>query len=203
MEHLEIEVKFYIADFMPQIRQRILDLGAKAGDRVFETNIRFEDEARSLQKRNCLLRLRKDSKIKLTFKSAPQSADSQFKIRRELELEVSDFSTMNRILNELGFRKEQVYEKWRENFVLDSTLFCMDTMPYGNFLEIEGEKENIRPLAEQIGLKWEERILGNYLGIFAYIRHQLNLPFSDLTFDNFKTVRADFGKYIEKMRSEK
>ncbi len=202
LESLEIEVKFYIADRMPQIREHILALGAKSLGRVFESNIRFEDEEQSLKKRNCLLRLRKDSKAKLTFKSEPLASDSQFKIRRELEVEVSDFSKMNRILEALGFREEQVYEKWREDFVLDSTLFCVDIMPYGNFLEIEGEKENIRPLAERIGLQWEERILTGYLGIFAFIRQQLNLPFSDLTFDNFKTVSADFGKYIEKMRSE-
>jgi len=203
MDSYEIEVKFYIADNMQQIREHILALGAKPLGRVFESNILFEDEARSLRKKNCLLRLRKDSKTKLTFKSSPIAADNQFKIRRELEVEVSDFSKMNSILEALGFRKEQIYEKWREEFVLDSTIFCMDTMPYGNFLEIEGEKENIRPLAEQIGLGWEQRIITSYIGIFAFIRQQLNLNFSDITFDNFKTVEADFGKYIEKVRSEK
>ncbi|OQX22141.1 MAG: hypothetical protein BWK80_31225 [Desulfobacteraceae bacterium IS3] len=75
MDSLEIEVKFYIADNMQQIREHILALGAKPLGRVFESNILFEDETRSLRKKNCLLRLRKDSKTKLTFKSSPIAAD--------------------------------------------------------------------------------------------------------------------------------
>jgi len=195
MDPLEIEVKFYLTDIDP-IRNRIIELGATSMGRFFENNIRFEDENKSLMKKGHLLRLRKDSKATLTFKSPGPASDNQFKIRRELEVEVSDFSTMNRILESLGFHKKQIYEKWRETFVSDSTIFCIDTMPYGDFLEIEGEKEDIRNLAHEIGLKWEKRILANYLGIFGFIRRKLNLPFSDVTFDNFENVEFDLGEYI-------
>lgn len=194
MNDLEVEVKFYLSD-IPPVRDRILDLGAECKGRFFETNIRFEDENKTLKRKRSLLRLRKDASAKLTFKSPPIAPDTQFKVRRELEVEVSDFSTMNRILEELGFHKEQVYEKWRETFVLGTTHFCIDTMPYGDFLEIEGEKTEIRKLADQLDLKWEKRILTNYLAMFRTVREKLGLSFSDLTFENFKDVEPDPEKF--------
>ncbi|MGD9082985.1 MAG: class IV adenylate cyclase [Desulfobacterales bacterium] len=196
MEHLEIEVKFYLSD-MDSIRDRILALGAVSRGRVFETNIRFEDADNRLIEKKSLLRLRRDRKITLTFKDEPAFKDHQFKILRELEVEVSDFTTMKHILESLGFREEQVYEKWRETFMLNSTNLCLDTMPYGDFLEIEGQKEDIKELAYRIGLKWQKRILLNYLAIFEVIRQKSNLPFYDVTFSNFINIRFDFARYLD------
>ncbi len=194
-EYLEVEVKFYLAE-ISSVRSRIIETGAENRGKVFETNLRFEDEDKTLFRKKSLLRLRKDSAAKLTFKQKYPSEDDQFKVRREYEVEVSDFDVMKHILESLGFQKEQVYEKWRETFVLNNTCFCIDSMPYGNFLEIEGEKEDIKNLACKIGLNWEKRILLNYLGIFEIIKQKLNLPFSDVTFDNFKDIRIDFSEYL-------
>ncbi len=195
MEHLEIEVKFFLAD-VKSIRHRILELGADYKGRNFETNIRFEDINKSLIQKKSLLRLRKDDKTTLTFKSIPPVQDNRFKILRELEVEVSDFSTMRLILESLGFHKEQIYEKWRETFVLNGTIFCIDTMPYGDFLEIEGDKDDIKDLTRKIGLEWEKRIVKNYLELFEIIRKRLNLPFSDVTFNNFNTIRIDLAEHL-------
>ncbi len=194
MEHLEIEVKFFLAD-VKSIRHRILELGADYKGRNFETNIRFEDINKSLIQKKSLLRLRKDDKTTLTFKSIPPVQDNRFKILRELEVEVSDFSTMKLILESLGFHKEQIYEKWRETFVLNGTIFCIDTMPYGAFLEIEGDKDDIKNLTRKIGLEWKKRIVKNYLELFEIIRKRLNLPFSDVTFSNFNTIRIDLAEH--------
>jgi adenylate cyclase class 2 len=196
MENLEIEVKFYLSD-MDAIRDRILELGAVSMGRVFETNLRFDDVDNSLIEKKSLLRLRRDTKTTLTFKSEPPFKNHQFKILNELEVEVSDFTTMKHILESLGFREEQVYEKWRETFMLNSASLCLDTMPYGDFLEIEGQKEDIKELACRIGLKWQKRILLNYLAIFDIIKQKLNLPFYDVTFSNFINIRFDLAGYLD------
>lgn len=196
MEYLETEVKFYLPNIDP-IRTRMIDLGAVFKDRTFETNIRFEDAEKSLIQKKSLLRLRKDKKITLTFKSEPPFKDNQFKILQEFEVEVSDFDAMEHILESLGFQEEQVYEKWRETLILNRTRLCLDTMPYGNFLEIEGQKEDIKKLASQIGLKWKKRILLNYLAIFDVIKQKSNLPFYDVTFSNFINIRFDLAKYLD------
>jgi adenylate cyclase class 2 len=202
MEHLEIEVKFYLSD-MDAIRNRILELGAVSMGRIFETNLRFDDADNSLIEKKSLLRLRRDTKTILTFKSEPPFKNDQFKILKELEVEVSDFATMKHILESLGFREEQVYEKWRETFRLNSANLCLDTMPYGDFLEIEGQKEDIKELAYRIGLKWQKRILLNYLAIFDVIKLKSNLPFYDVTFSNFLNIRFDITKYLDLLEANR
>ena len=196
MQYLETEVKFYLPD-IDAIRTRLIDLGAVFKHRTFETNIRFEDPEKSLIKKKSLLRLRKDKKITLTFKSEPPFKDDQFKILKEFEVEVSDFDAMEHILKSLGFKEEQVYEKWREIYVFGDTHLCLDTMPYGDFLEIEGTKESIQQLALKIGLLWEKRILLNYLAIFDIIKRQLNLSFYDVTFSNFNNIQFDMAQYLK------
>ena len=200
MEHLEIEVKFYLAD-IESLRNKILELGAKSKGRLFETNIRYEDKNNSLIKKKSVLRLRQDEKTTFTFKSRPPVKSKDYKIVNELEVEVSDFKTMDQILQSLGFHPEQKYEKWRETIVLDQTLFCLDTMPYGDFLEIEGREKDIRYYASKLGLRWQKRILFNYLEIFEIIRNNINLEFNDITFDNFETIDADASMFLKMLEA--
>jgi adenylate cyclase, class 2 len=193
MKSLEIEVKFYVPD-IDAIRTRIRSLGADSKGGGFETNIRFDDEGMRLTRGKKLLRLRQDTRCRLTVKSLPDDpgdADTEFKIFRELEVDVSDSQTMIAILEQLGFYPRQVYEKQRETYFFNDTELCLDTLPFGHFLEIEGGKDDIRKAAEAIGLNWEKRITANYLSMFASLQQQLNLPFEDVTFENFEKVEID------------
>ena len=195
MNHLEIEIKFYFSSF-DTLRGRLLDLGATCiVQRAFEHNVRYDTEDRRLLKNKCLLRLRTDPDTTLTFKSPPPEADTQFKIYRELEVRVNDFDTMEAILNALGYFRCQVYEKWRETWQLKDTTLCMDTMPFGRFLEIEGSPEPIMQMVNDLELQWGHRILSSYLGIFEVLRKMERLGFTDVTFDNFKTVSIPFDRY--------
>lgn len=200
MEQLEVEVKFYLAD-IEAMRTDILALGARSNGRVFETNIRYDDKNNSLIKQKSLLRLRQDEKTTLTFKSRPPVKSKAFKIYKELEVEVSEFETMGQILEALGYQPAQKYEKWRETITLGQTSFCLDNMPNGNFLEIEGPQEEIRHYALQLGLSWHKRILFNYLEIFEIMRKNLSLDFKDLTFKNFETVSIDFAAFEDTLEA--
>jgi adenylate cyclase, class 2 len=200
MKPLEIEIKFYIPD-IDSIRDRIRSLGAELKSSGFETNIRFDDDAQRLTQGKKLLRLRQDTRSRLTFKSPPDDADAEFKIFRELEVGVSDFRTMIAILEELGFHPRQVYEKRRETYFFCQTEICLDTLPYGHFLEIEGEKEDIRKAADAIGLNWGKRITANYLSMFASLKKQLNLSFEDVTFENFKGMEINESR-VDKILEE-
>jgi len=194
MKSLEIEIKFYVPD-IDSIRAGISSLGAELKDSGFETNILFDDEEMRLTQGKKLLRLRQDSRCRLTVKAPPDDVDTtktnQFKIFRELEVDISDSQTMIAILEQLGFYPRQVYEKQRETYLFNHTELCLDTLPYGHFLEIEGGKDDIRKAAETIGLSWEKRITANYLSLFTTIQKQLNLPFKDVTFENFKKMGID------------
>ena len=96
----------------------------------------------------------------------------------------------------------QSYEKWRETFVLDNTVICLDAMPYGDFIEIEGEKTKIKDAARRLGLKWENRILLNYLAMFDIIRRDVNLSFNDITFDHFAAASVDIRSYLSLFREK-
>ena len=192
---LEIEVKFHLPEIKP-IRDSLLALGAIHCGRVFETNIRFENVSKSLRNQGILLRLRKDDRIRLTFKSSLSRPDTQFKVHRELEVEVGNFDACHSIFKGLGFHQEQTYEKWRDTFVLNNTKFLIDTMPYGVFLEIEGQKSSIRNNADRLGLNWKKRILLNYLEIFEVVQREEGLHFSDITFENFKATSLDIRKLL-------
>jgi adenylate cyclase class 2 len=195
MDHLEIELKFFHPHFR-RLRDQLVDVGAVCiAQRTFEHNARYETEDDRLRKNRCLLRLRKDRHVTLTFKSPPPQADDRFKIYRELEVRVNDFDTMDTILHALGFLRRQVYEKWRETWQLNATTLCLDTLPFGNFLEIEGSPDGIMELVHDLGLRWEQRILTSYLSLFAVLRRKEGLAFSDVTFDNFKALDLRFDRY--------
>lgn len=195
MEH---EAKFILTD-RQQVRSRIIALNAHSDGRFFETNIRYEDEQNGLASKKKLLRLRQDRKAWLTFKSPPAVIDPEVKTMNEIEVAVSDFETMNQILVAIGFHRAQVYEKWRETFILGDTRFCLDTMPFGEFLEIESTPSQVSALAARLELPWEKRVLDNYLSIFARLKKWEGLSFNDLTFDNFKAVPVDIGQYAAQL----
>jgi len=194
LEQLETEVKYYITD-INALRNRLISLGAHAGKNLFEVNIRFDDKNKTLFTNKSLLRLRKDEKTTLTFKLQPKARDSRFKTLKEYEIETNDFATTCHILELLGFVQEQIYEKWRETLTIGSTSFCIDKMPYGNFLEIEGSSEEIIKYTSLLGLDWKKRIVLNYLEMFEILKESLNFPFSDVTFDNFNNIMLDFSEY--------
>lgn len=196
-DHLEVEVKFHL-DHPQRMHRHLINLGAVAGPRVFETNLRFDDKGQSLKSGRRLLRLRRDSRCRLTFKGPPPPNRSECKVFREFEVDVSDFQTMCTILAEIGYHPVQTYEKWRQTFTWDDVELCMDTMPYGAFLEIEGSEKAIKSTAGRLQLPWERRILSNYLAIFETVRHHFKLPFHDLTFSNFEQHPVDITPLLDR-----
>ena len=194
MTPLEIEVKFHLPD-PDTVRRRIISQNAVSCGISDEINLRFEDAESSLLQKKTLLRLRSAGGASLTYKSPAPRADTQFKVHQELEVTVSDFATTRAILESIGFHIAQRYEKKRETFKLNNTLLCLDTMPYGDFLEIEGDPEAIRQTVDRLELDWSQRILTNYLAIFDTLRHRLNLSFHDVTFKNFHDIHIDFSEF--------
>ncbi len=187
MKAIEIEVKFYIKN-KDRIRDLIISLCGKSQEAGFETNICFDDSSMSLSAAKKLLRLRQDSKCRMTLKSPPDNKDEEFKIFREMEVEVSSFQTMLEILKHIGFHPSRIYEKYRETYIYEDTLLCLDTLPFGSFLEIEGDKESIPRVVLALGFDWNKKITASYLEIFGNIKTAMSLQFEDLTFENFKNL---------------
>ncbi len=197
MNQLEIEVKFCITGF-DAIRNDLKTWGHCIQPQVLETNICLDDANQRIRNEGGLLRLRQDEHHTLTLKLPPAAhskALEDFKVFSEFEVRVSDIDAMQRILRHLGYQPQQVYEKKREIFQCDGIQCCLDQMPFGNFLELEGAPEKIMAMARQLGLDWRNRILSNYLAMFAQLKQHLNLPFNDITFFNFAGIRNDLSDY--------
>jgi adenylate cyclase class 2 len=188
-ENLEVEVKFLVDD-LAAVRDRLLAFGARIHKpRVYERNVRFDSPWDGLRTQGKLLRLRQDAIARLTFKGEPQTAvESEARVREELEVEVGDFQTTQALLERVGFEPKQVYEKYRETFIFGRAEVVLDEMPFGDFVELEGEEASIQAAAAALGLDWDLRILANYLALMAGLKERFGLDFDDLTFENFATV---------------
>ncbi len=72
-------------------------------------------------------------------------------------------------------------------------------MPYGTFLEIEGRENDIRHYADRLNLKWQQRIILNYIEIFDILIKKQQLPFHDLTFENFESGDLNVGAIVDQL----
>jgi len=186
----EIEVKFLISD-LPALLQKIDALGAVCvRPRLLEVNLRFDTPRMELRDRAQVLRLRQDDQAILTFKSSGEIVDGVI-TRTELEVTVSNFETACAILEALGYQVFLTYEKYRQNFSLNDLVASVDEMPYGNFIELEGNSpEHVRETAALLGLKWEERINISYTALLSVYNQNTGHTFSDLSFEAFSGLNV-------------
>jgi adenylate cyclase class 2 len=192
----ETEAKFYVHN-LNRIKSRLDELGAHlTQERVFETNIRFDLPGFTLRAEGRVLRLRRDTDIRLTYKSASRNQDGVLS-REEIEFTVEDFEKAKHFLEALGYQKLVYYEKYRTTYELKEALIMLDELPYGDFVEIEGETvESIRTIASQLGLHWDHAVATSYNALFDRARRNLNISLQDLSFSEFKNIKvkaADLG----------
>jgi adenylate cyclase class 2 len=184
----EIEVKFYITN-LQRVQARLAELGAKVTQpRTHEANLRFDTPTSELAKEKRVLRLRQDSQTRLTYKGPGAMLGGTLQ-RQEIEVRVSDFAATLALLEALGYQVVLMYEKYRTALDLEGAEVSLDEMPFGSFIEIEGEDpETIRLVAQKLQLNWETRVVDSYTGIFEKLRVVLGFTFRDLSFTNFAGV---------------
>ncbi len=203
-QNLEVEVKFVVED-LTAVRQRLLAAGATVKKpRVYERNLRLDTPDEALRERDELLRLRQDTAVKVTYKGRSLEAEqaSEAKVREELEMTVGDWETAVAIFQRLGFVPMQVYEKYRETFQLGGVEVVLDEMPYGNFVELEGEEAAIQETAVALDLPWENRLVTNYLALMGELQARHNLPFNDITFANFADYQISVQEALTNPKGE-
>ncbi len=161
---IEIELKFRDVDHAA-VRGALQALNARPCGRVFERNEVFDDPARSLAARDMLLRLRQSGdQWTLTLKRpvAAQGGETCIKRREEIETRVTDGAAIRETLQALGYDVAFRYEKRRETWRAGSAEVCLDVLPFGDFLEIEGEEAEIEDLARRLGLEPADSTVKTY-----------------------------------------
>ncbi len=192
----ETETKLYVPD-LATIAARLEAQGAiLEAPRVFERNVRYEDAGETLTPRGIVVRLRQDTRVRLTYKGAPDEGRADGVLERfEAEVTVDDFDRMDRILQQLGYHPAVVYEKYRTTYTLHGAEVVLDELPYGNFVEIEGPREAIGRVLAALDLARAPRMGTSYLGLFERVKAALGLRMHDLTFANFAGVEVPPGVF--------
>lgn len=197
-DHVETEIKFPLTN-PDDTRRALLALGAERQGLAYEMNIRLDDDSGSLEARHMVLRIRTTKgdggeKHILTVKH-PETGDGALKSRREVELTVESADTMLAALNALGYTPYFRYEKRRETFRWRTVEAVIDEMPYGWFMEIEGDPETINALIAALNLDPASAIPCSYSRIFTNVVNALGLDLSDLTFEAFRGIPVDPTMY--------
>jgi predicted adenylyl cyclase CyaB len=178
----KIEIKFKIEN-PGLVREKLKGAGAKFVGKAFERTIKFDTKNDDLEKQEKFLRVRTGFENVITFKKKINKVDKNFKEREEIEVEISDPEKMEKILENLGFTKKWVMEKYREKWILGDAEVVIDKLPkMGNFIEIEGSKKAIQKTAKILGLDLKEGITATYWGLWEDFRKRKGIKEENIIF---------------------
>ena len=189
MNGQEIEAKFHVQN-LRKIELRLLELKAQLiQPRVHEVNLRFDRPDGELRNSFRVLRLRQDDIARFTFKGPSVEKEGGILSRQEIEFEVGDFDSAKQFLEAIGFQVVVFYEKFRTTYELNDTHIMLDELPYGSFIEIEGENvESIHSIADLLGLNWDAMVKAGYHALFERVAGKYGLDISKLSFENLEGV---------------
>lgn len=166
----ELEVKFKV-DNLEEIKEKIISLGGVGGEEVFQKTIRLDTPNDDLMKRGIFLRTRKEEQDIMTVKIKKKENKKLFE-RDEYEIKIEDADKTAAMLKILGFSKERILEKYRTTFDFKKrdVKVMLDRLPFGNYMEIEGETEaDIDKMITDLDLPDQERIVNTYWGLLKEI----------------------------------
>ncbi len=156
----EIELKFEIKDYEKLVGT--LKEVSEFKNSAYEITIMY-DENGKLFKKDARLRLRRmidiktnEEKTEISYKK-PKTREG-IKIEEEYETSVGNFDEIEQVLKNIGFEKVSSYERIRDTFVKGGMKITIDSFPFGDYLEVEGELEDIKKFAEERGLDMNENI---------------------------------------------
>jgi adenylate cyclase class 2 len=195
----ETEIKLRISD-VRAFHSALKRIGARpagpGSSKVHEENVIFDTPQGGLAKHGQLLRIRTETpevrgksqtagpkqRVVLTFKQPmvqtpvagmESSSHGSYKIREEIELEVTDPGNLTRIFEGLGMSGWFRYEKYRTTFRMPDSkawakglLIEFDETPIGTFVELEGPASAIDRAAEELGFTKRDYVLKNYLRLY-------------------------------------
>lgn len=111
--------------------------------------------------------------------------NTEFFEREEMEVRVKEeenIENLRNILKSLGFSKEIIFEKKRKNIFKNGITISFDELPFGFFVEFEGEPEIIDRYLREFNLLNRPRIARAYLGLWEDYRKAHNVAEENCVF---------------------
>jgi adenylate cyclase class 2 len=144
--HTEIEAKLKV-DSLQEVGRKLAEVDAEFLEEQLQTDTYFDDADGALKSGDRALRVRRQKtaqkeKVFLTYKGPKQKDD--FKKRQEIEIEVGDADSTEKLLSALGYEKALVFEKKRRIWRLEDCDVSLDELPLlGSFVEIASAQKNL------------------------------------------------------------
>jgi len=179
MNYIEKEIKLKI-DNLNEFIARLKSKAEFVGE-AFQKTIRVDTPGKDLEKKRIFLRVRSGFSNVLTLKKKNQNNDNVF-AREEIEIKIGDVEKMAEILVNLGFSKQLIMEKYRSEWKYNDTVISVDKMPFGVYVEIEGEEGKIYETARYLGLDPDKKITVTYWDLFEDYKKQNNITGENIIF---------------------
>ena len=174
---VEIEAKLKV-DSLEEMKHRLTEAGAEFLQEQLHADSYFDDADRTLTKTDCCLRLRwqlvdKSERFFLTYKGAKEK--NEFKKRREVEIEIKDGQSAEKLLSLLGYDKILLFEKKRQLWQFNDCEIALDELPLlGFFVEIEGPDSNkITDVQNALKISGLLHLFESYAALMENKLHQL------------------------------
>ncbi len=192
--YVEKEIKFSVEDINSLIN-RLKEKKAKFISSSFQRTTRFDTPSKELEKQGKFLRTRSGHKNIMTLKINNRSQNNLFE-SQEIEFETDHIEKIRDILNEIGFSKELIMEKYRVNMELDGVDISIDELPFGFFIELEGEEDKIFELAKKLGFDLNKKIVVTYWDLFEIYKRENNKEYlgENIVFENNHLPKTDVNK---------
>ncbi len=175
---IEIEAKLKVNSHRKTLRS-LSQCGAKFLAEQIQKDYYFDDAKKTLTKTDKCLRLReqlinKNKTFSLTYKGARQKG--KFKKRQEIEINLPDGKSTEKLLSMLGYKKVMVVKKSRQLWRFGGCEIALDRpLLLGRFVEIEGRNEKtIAAVQKKLGLAGLQHIPESYATLMAEKLHQKN-----------------------------
>jgi adenylate cyclase class 2 len=159
---IEIEKKYRLKEEeRGALILRLREQGAVHVGEEFEENTLYAGGRLDTSRQVLRLRRMGGGRAVLAYKERFYS-DSPIKRHREDETVVEDAEALADILDALGFKPTLVYEKRRSTWRLEGAEVVVDELPFGLFLEVEGEEESIERVEQLLSLAETEAETASY-----------------------------------------
>lgn len=183
---LEREVKFAVPSLVP-IEERLQALPSERASFIGitrEHNDVLDTAGEELKARDERLRVREIEGrpgVLVTWKG-PGRVQAGIRRREEREFHADDREACEAVLSNLGLRPVRSYDKVRASWRLDGTIICLDTLPFGSFVEVEftpevpevDETATLERVIGVLGLESAPRLQASYARLQQEWQSMLN-----------------------------
>ncbi|MCK5107431.1 MAG: class IV adenylate cyclase [Nanoarchaeota archaeon] len=175
--YIEKEIKLKVEnpnELIDKLRRK----GAAYLGGAIERTTRLDTENLDFEKKGKFIRVRSGFSNTMTLKEKIDNDDKLVRRRKETEFEIGNIEKAVYLLQILGLNYSRIMEKYRQSWKYKNVKIELDELPFGVFIEIEGEEKDIQSTCDDLELDSTQKILVTYWHL-----HEEKSDSKDILFD--------------------